>query len=180
MSEAITRGDDNEKPSKDVSLTKGKMIDMKGYGTPRRALGDLKNVFATPVSIAIKRRAPEKSQSLFDVYHEKETNKDERDIVSAPETEDFEPVQENDDIIEKFNFEEHIETYEEIFPRPEQRVDIADLLHSVQCDNRFLRSLFSELLDEDGLKLLNEKNPMTNNDCDKALTEIFGGEISRQ
>ncbi|MCP9263206.1 hypothetical protein DINM_006546 [Dirofilaria immitis] len=111
MSEAITRGDDNEKPSKDVSLTKGKMIDMKGYGTPRRALGDLKM------------------------------------------------------------YSQH---------RPEQRVDIADLLHSVQCDNRFLRSLFSELLDEDGLKLLNEKNPMTNNDCDKALTEIFGGEISRQ
>lgn len=48
------------------------------------------------------------------------------------------------------------ETYEEIFPRPEQRIDVADLLHNVQSDDRFLRSLFSELLDDDDLKLLNE------------------------
>ncbi|VDO27044.1 unnamed protein product [Onchocerca flexuosa] len=163
-----------------INMYAGKIISAKGYETPRRALGDLKNVFATPVSSAIKRRIPEKSQSLFDVYHEKETNKNERNIVSAPEGEDFEPVQENDDIIEKFNFEEHAETYEEIFPRPDQRIDVADLLHSVQTDNRFLRSLFSELLDEDSLRLLNEKNPLTNEDCDKALTEILGGEISKQ
>ncbi|KAL3990684.1 WD domain G-beta repeat family protein [Acanthocheilonema viteae] len=157
-----------------------KMVDVKGYGTPRRALGDLKNVFATPVSTVIKRRIPEKSQSSFDVYYEKETNKDDKDVIFAPETEDLESVQETDDTIEKFNFEEHIETYEEIFPKPEQRIDVADLLHNVQTDDRFLRSLFSELLDEDNLKLLNEKNPMTNADCDKALTEILGGEICRQ
>lgn len=30
------------------------------------------------------------------------------DIISAPKTEDCEPVQEDDDTIEKFNFEEHI------------------------------------------------------------------------
>ncbi|EJD74275.1 hypothetical protein LOAG_18391 [Loa loa] len=174
MSEAISHGSDN---GSDSSLIKGKVIDMKGYGTPRRALGDLKNVFATPVSAAIKRRIPEKSQSSFDVFHAKETNKDERNIVSAPETEDFNPLQEVDDNIEKFNFEERAETYEEIFPKPEQRIDVADLLHSVQSDDRFLRSLFSELLDEDSLKLLNEKNPITNGECDKALTEILGVEI---
>lgn len=43
-----------------------------------------------------------------------------------------------------------------MFPKPEQRIDVADLLHNVQTDDRFLRSLFSELLDEDSLKLLNE------------------------
>ncbi|CAG9535067.1 unnamed protein product [Cercopithifilaria johnstoni] len=177
MSEAIIRESDN---GSDATLTKGKMVEVKGYETPRRALGDLKNVFATPVSTAIKRRIPEKSQSSFDVYHDKETNKDDRDVVSAPETEDFKPVQESDDTIEKFNFEEHAETYEEIFPKPEQRIDVADLLHNVQTDDRFLRSLFSELLDDDSLKLLNEKNPMTNGDCDKVLTEILGGEMCKQ
>lgn len=48
------------------------------------------------------------------------------------------------------------ETYDEIFPMPEQRIDVADLVHNVETDGRFLRSLFSELLDEDSLKLLNE------------------------
>uniref|UniRef100_A0A0R3RKS0 WD_REPEATS_REGION domain-containing protein n=1 Tax=Elaeophora elaphi TaxID=1147741 RepID=A0A0R3RKS0_9BILA len=132
----------------------GKVVGVKGYETPRRALGDLKNVFATPVSTAIKRRIPEKSQSSFDVYCEKGSNKNKKEIIAAPE--DSEPVQEGDDTIEKFNFEEHIETYEEMFPKPEQRIDVADLLHSVQTDDRFLRSLFSELLDDDSLKLLNE------------------------
>ncbi|KAK6112760.1 WD domain G-beta repeat family protein [Brugia pahangi] len=157
-----------------------KVIDVIGHGTPRRALGDLKNVFATPVSVAIKRRIPEKSQSSLDVLHDKKTNKYERNVVFAPETGDFDPVQETDDTIEKFNFEEHIETYEEIFPKSEQRIDVADLLRNVQTDDRFLRSLFSELLDENSLKLLNEKNPMTNGDCDKTLTEILGGEVTEQ
>uniref|UniRef100_A0A1I8EU63 Uncharacterized protein n=1 Tax=Wuchereria bancrofti TaxID=6293 RepID=A0A1I8EU63_WUCBA len=177
MSEAASRGSDN---GSDSSFIKGKVIDVKGHGTPRRALGDLKNIFATPVSVAIKRRIPEKFQSSFDVFHEKKTDKDERNVVSAPETGDFDPVQEIDDTVEKFSFEEHIETYEEIFPESEQRIDVADLLRNVQTDDRFLRSLFSELLDEDSLKLLNEKNPMTNGDCDKTLTKILGGEIIEQ
>lgn len=52
------------------------MVDVKGYGTPRRALGDVKNVFATPVNATIKRKIFEKSQSSFNVYPEKETKKD--------------------------------------------------------------------------------------------------------
>ncbi|VDK70973.1 unnamed protein product [Litomosoides sigmodontis] len=176
MSEAITRESGS---GNDGTLIKGKMTDMKGYGTPRRALGDLKNVFATPVITSIKPRIPEKSQLSSDIYHKKETNKDGRDTNSAPESEDFESVHEIDSTIEKFNFEECAETYEEMFPRPEQRIDVADLLHNVQTDDRFLRSLFNELLDGDSLKLLNEKNPMTNDDCDKALTEILADEVCK-
>lgn len=47
-----------------------KLPDLKGCETPRRALGDLKNVFATPVNSAMKRKAPEKSQSSFNVLSE--------------------------------------------------------------------------------------------------------------
>uniref|UniRef100_A0A915Q5I3 Uncharacterized protein n=1 Tax=Setaria digitata TaxID=48799 RepID=A0A915Q5I3_9BILA len=178
MSETISCGDGDETLNNGTNLAKGKkMVDVKGYGTPRRALGDLKNVFATPVSTAVKRKVPEKSQLSFDVYREKEISEEafkERDVVSVPETENPERTQGDNDNIEKFNFEEHIETYEEMFPKPEQRIDVADLLHSVQADDRFLRSLFSELLDEDDLKLLNAKNPLTNDDCDKVLDEILG------
>lgn len=54
------------------------------------------------------------------------------------------------------------ETYEEMFPKPEQRINVADLLHNVQTDDRFLRSLFNELLDDEGLKLLNESKSRFN------------------
>ncbi|VDN07977.1 unnamed protein product [Thelazia callipaeda] len=62
-----------------------------------------------------------------------------------------------------------------MFPKLEQRIDVSDLLYSVQNNDRFLRSLFRELLDDDDIRLLEKKNPLTNDDCEKALSEILGG-----
>lgn len=151
-----------------------KNLDGGDISTPRRALGDKKNVFLTPVGSAIKKKsdlganADKKNSGQFSTF-----SKESRTLGTVPEasgdcgasmTQDQCDLIDPDAPVEKFDFCELPERFEDYFPDVEQRFDVGEAFVNVNGMKGLCRSLFATILSDKEYEELEKGKTLSEND----------------
>uniref|UniRef100_A0A915ABV6 Uncharacterized protein n=1 Tax=Parascaris univalens TaxID=6257 RepID=A0A915ABV6_PARUN len=138
----------------EASMTAKKSADDLKLCTPRRALGDKKNVFATPMNLAMKKSfIPENKRPLkqLEVVSEKHPLEEGGDMIEVDECERQFRTVDPDAPAESFSFAPTPDTFEDLFSNSDELVDVSEVLHSLHQDRNFCYLLFNGLFTKEEL-----------------------------
>uniref|UniRef100_A0A0M3IM85 Uncharacterized protein n=1 Tax=Ascaris lumbricoides TaxID=6252 RepID=A0A0M3IM85_ASCLU len=144
----------------DIRVEKKSMDDLE-LRTPRRALGDKKNVFATPMKSAMKKSfIPENKRPLkaLEVVSEKHPLEEGGDMIEIDECERQFRTVDPDAPAESFSFDPLPDTFEDLFNNSDELVDMSEVLHSLHHDRNFCYLLFNGLFTKEELDCMANGN----------------------